>query len=590
MNKKALKTMASQTTITSSSSSENFAYAIRGAKDGLWEMDLESDHFHASHRWLEILGFTDQNFTPKKGFWMNLVHPEDRSLLEAGLEACILGKSKVFQLDFRIKTASSEYLWVSNRGIIIEGNSGKIKVLAGSMCDITDAKHVEQEFLRRAYYDPLTNLANRALFLDRLRHALNRVRRHEEKIFAVVFIDVDRFKLINDSLGHMAGDQLLVILSRRLEKSLRPEDTIAHFGGDEFVVLVEDVVTRESVDRVSDRLKKNLSQPCRIEGHQVVPSVSMGIAIGSNTYHIAEELLRDADTALHHAKNQGPDRVSIFGSEMHDNAMARLLLEGDLHRAVKEKELVVYFQPIIRMSDGHIDGFEALVRWHHPTQGVIPPLDFIPQAEETGLIIPIGQEVLRQACRELKKWNQAGYSNLRISVNVSAKQFQNNDFASQLKSVLDEFSMSSEVLELEITESVTMKDVNYSIHLLRELTASGNTISIDDFGTGYSSLAYLQKFPLHTLKIDRSFVKDVTESGDAAAIVEAIVAMAKSLRLSLVAEGVETTEHLQMLNKMGCDRMQGYLFSPPIPPDQVLPFLEKYQGKYMSSKQLSQSR
>ncbi|HEX8853774.1 MAG TPA: EAL domain-containing protein, partial [Pyrinomonadaceae bacterium] len=391
-------------------------------------------------------------------------------------------------------------------------------------------------------------------------------KRRDSRLFAVLFLDLDRFKIVNDSLGHMVGDQLLVGIGRRLETCLRPGDTVARLGGDEFTILLEDLNDAEEAIEVAGRLQKEVSLPFNLNGHEVFTTVSIGIALSTTGYERPEEVLRDADTAMYRAKTQGKARHEVFDKAMHARALNLLQLETDLRRAVEREEFFLHYQPIVSLETGLIRGFEALVRWQHPERGPVSPIDFIPVAEETGLIIPIGEWVLAEACREVKRWQAMfpSYPPLQISVNISGKQLMKSDLIEQVRRVLHETGIEARALKLEITESIMMENIESAISILNHLRALGVELSIDDFGTGYSSLSYLHRFPVSTLKIDRSFVGRMDGNNENAEIVRTIVMLARNLDMDVIAEGVETESQVTQLRALRCEYGQGYHFSKPV--------------------------
>ena len=436
-------------------------------------------------------------------------------------------------------------------------------------------KQVEEQLLHNAFHDGLTGLANRALFLDHLKLALGRAERHEEYQFAVLFLDLDRFKFVNDSLGHTVGDQLLVGIARRLETAMRPGDTVSRLGGDEFTVLLDDLGDAGEAQAVAERLQRELSMPYNLGGHEVFITVSIGIALSAAYYHRPEDILQDADTAMYRAKRLGKARHEVFNQAMRTHAEDVLGMERDLRRAVERQELFLQYQPIISLDTGGLRGFEALVRWQHPERGLIPPLKFIPIAEETGQIIPLGIWILSEACRQMRRWQDMSPAGepLTISVNLSCKQFMQPDLLEQIQAVLRETDLDPRSLKLEITETVVMENIETATRTLEQLRALGVELSIDDFGTGYSSLSYLQSFPVSTLKVDRSFVSRITESDGTAEIVRTIMRLAQSLGMDVVAEGVETERQLAELTGMDCEFGQGYYFSEPMDEDAAEAFL-----------------
>jgi diguanylate cyclase (GGDEF)-like protein len=440
-------------------------------------------------------------------------------------------------------------------------------------------KRLEQ-LTKQAFRDPLTNLPNRALFMDRLSHGLTRAQRRHEHL-AVLFLDLDRFKVVNDTLGHAVGDQLLVEVSRRLTSALRPGDTVARLGGDEFGVLLEDVADAETAVTVAVRIEESLGQPYRFEGREVFVTASIGIALSSAKLGLPEEILRDADLAMYHAKAKGKARHEVFDGSMSAPALDRMDLEMDLRSAISRHEFRLHYQPILRLDTGKITEVEALIRWQHEKRGLLQPDEFIGLTEETGLIVPIGQWVLSEACKQARTW-QLEYPTtppLVMSVNLSSKQFQNPKLVEEIREALDESGLAPSCLKLEITETTVMQDAPVTLTKLNELKELGVRLAIDDFGTGYSSLGYLKRFPVDTLKIDRSFVKGLSPDGGDSAIVRAVVTVAKSLNMDVTAEGVETEGQLAEVTALGCDRAQGFLFARPVSAERVAPLLASRLSK-----------
>lgn len=439
--------------------------------------------------------------------------------------------------------------------------------------DTTKRKQADEKLEHHTFYDQLTNLPNRELFSQYLEHMLGRCSSKDKYLFAVLFIDLDRFKVINDSLGHLIGDQLLLAVARRLESCMRNEDMISRFGGDEFVLFLENIEDVGGATQIADRIQNKMMSPFNLNGNEVFVTVSIGIALSSTGYKSVPEILRDADAAMYRAKALGRSRYEIFDAEMHANAVNLMQLEADLRRAVKNEEFIVYYQPIVSVTENSIIGVEALVRWNHPERGLISPLEFIPIAEETGLINEIGEWVLSTSCVQNKIWLDAGYRPLTIRVNFSARQFQRQDLVTTIKKVLDDTGMPADLLNIEITESIAMEE--HSIETLNRISNMGIQISIDDFGTGYSSLGYLKDLPINTVKIDKSFIKDILVDPNAKSIVKAIIAMASNLRIMVVAEGVETEGQKEFLHSQQCDKIQGFLYSPPVPEDDFTKLLER---------------
>ncbi|HWS55779.1 MAG TPA: EAL domain-containing protein [Pyrinomonadaceae bacterium] len=424
-----------------------------------------------------------------------------------------------------------------------------------------------EHFRHAAFHDALTGLPNRALLSERLGSAIARARGAEGERFALLFLDLDRFKNVNDSLGHTIGDGLLVTIARRLENSVRSADTVARLGGDEFAILLEGVKSEADAAYMAERVQREMSTPFMLDGHEVFMTVSIGIAHGAAGYEHPEQVLRDADTAMYRAKAGGRACFEVFDSTMHARAVNLLRLENDLRRAVEREEFTVYFQPIVGLATGRLAGFEALVRWQHPERGFIPPSEFIPVAEDTRLIVPLGLWVLREACRQVVSWQPAGPAPLTVSVNLSGRQFAQPDLVEQVGAILRETGLAPGRLRLEITESVVMEDAERAVAMLEQLKGLGVRLSIDDFGTGYSSLSYLHRFPLDTLKIDRSFVSQLDAGESRAELVRTIRTLAANMGLEVVAEGIETLGQLGRLAELGCEYGQGYLFARPLAPD-----------------------
>ncbi len=438
--------------------------------------------------------------------------------------------------------------------------------------DMTARREAEETIRRLASRDPLTGLPNRLLFDDRLTQTVERARRNPQE-FAVMLLDLDRFKLVNESLGMAKGDQLLREVARRLVTVLRRSDTVARLGGDEFLVLLPGCRGAENAAKVAQKVLDVMRQPFAIDGQELTATASAGIALFPHDGGDAETLMRNADTALYRTKEQGRNSYQFYTTDMNARAFERLVLETQLRRALERGELMLHYQPLVSARTGEITGVEALVRWFHPELGRVPPGEFIPIAEETGLILPIGQWVMTEACRQVREWQRAGFPELRIAVNLSSRQFKQRNLVDIIRRVLQATQMPSNLLELELTESAIMEDVDESVSRLQAIHDLGVQFAVDDFGTGYSSLAYLKRFPIRWLKIDRSFVKDVTTDANDAAIAQAIVALAERMRISVIAEGVETREQLAMIRQFGCDELQGFLFSGPLPPDETLELL-----------------
>jgi diguanylate cyclase (GGDEF)-like protein len=434
------------------------------------------------------------------------------------------------------------------------------------LLDVSKRRELEETIRRQSYYDALTDLPNRALFKDRLARALTQARRSKQ-MFAVIFLDLDQFKVVNDTASRAQGDLLLKIVAEQLKSLIREGDFLARVGGDEFTALLE-IARIEDAVAVAERILRGFQEPRALAGHEFRVTASIGITVYPRDGHNAETLLRNADIAMHQAKEEGKNTYTIYTPAMNTQIAERVALERDLRRALEREEFVVHYQPQVEIEGGQIVGMEALVRWRHPERGLLPPMEFIPVAEETGLIVPIGEWVLRVTCIENRAWQEAGLPQLRAAVNLSARQFQRRDIVETVARVLEETGLGPQWLQLEITEGTAIEDVDFAIKTLRELKEMGIQIAIDNFGTGHSALSYLRLFPIDVVKIDRSFVRDLTLDPDDAAIATSIIAMAHSLKLEVIAEGVETEEQLAFLQRERCDQMQGYLFSKPVPSEE----------------------
>ena len=559
-------------------SEQRYALAALGANDGLWDWDLMSDRVYFSPRWKAMLGFAEAEVGECTEEWLERIHEDDRATFRVHLEHHLEGLTPHLQCEYRMRHRDGEYRWMLCRGIAVRGCEGCAQRMAGSQTDIHERKQAEEQLYHDALHDALTGLPNRVLLMDRLERALERTRREPSAVCAVLFIDLDRFKNVNDSLGHLAGDHLLVECARRLMTDRRPGDTLARLGGDEFILLLEGVSGLEDAVHVVERIQEQFAHAFEILGHDLYMAASIGVAMGSKEYQRPEDLLRDADNAMYQAKARGKACYSVFDASMHTRAVAFLQVETSLRRAIDRQNFLIYYQPVVCLQSGELVGFEALLRWQHAERGLILPADFIPLAEETRLILRIGDWVLREACRQLQAWRrkQAGLERVHIAVNVSSKQFSEENLVARVAGILTETGLPANSLVLEITESVIMENMELAAAKLRELRSLGIRISMDDFGTGYSSLSYLHRFPVDTLKIDQSFVRHMGEAGESVEIVRAILSLARTLHLDVVAEGTETQAQADILQSLGCPHSQGYLYSVPLPKQQASALLRQH--------------
>ncbi|NJR55701.1 MAG: EAL domain-containing protein [Acaryochloris sp. CRU_2_0] len=544
-------------------SEERYAAAARGANDGLWDWHLHSNQVYYSPRWKSMIGYQDDEIGDRCEEWFDRIHPNDRDRLQQELFLHLNHETAHFQSEFRLLHKNGEYRWFRSRGLALRDSADQPYRMAGSQTDITEYYLAREQLVHDALHDALTRLPNRVLFIDRLAQAIKQNQRHPQDQFAILFLDLDRFKMINDSLGHMIGDRLLIEVAHRLQECLREEDTVARLGGDEFVILLNTMQTLDHVLLTAERIQKQLKLGFSIEGHEIFTGTSIGIALSSPEYQHPEELLRDADTAMYRAKNLGKNRYEIFSSSMRSQVLALSQLENDLRRAIERQEFQLFYQPIVSLDNHNLVALEALVRWQHPEQGLILPSKFVPMAEEAGLIIPLGWWVLTAACRQMHRWQQHSIAaNLQLNVNISSRQFSQPNFVSKIHKILKESNLPFANLKLEITEGVLMdhaSDVGDKLDALKNL---GIKLGIDDFGTGYSSLNYLNAFPVDTLKIDRSFVAHM-DSENGFEIVKTIVTLAHNLHMDVVAEGVESAQQAEELTRMNCEFAQGYLFAKP---------------------------
>jgi diguanylate cyclase (GGDEF)-like protein/PAS domain S-box-containing protein len=561
-------------------SEERYALAMAGANDGIWDWDLRTNRLYLSPRWKAMLGYDGQALGADPEAWLSRVHPTDRPRVQQAIDAHLAGRAAHFESEHRVLAADGTHRWMLARGLAVTGEDGKPARMAGSQTDITERKRAESQLKHDALHDSLTGLPNRVLFLNRLEHAMLRsARRRHEELTAVLFLDLDRFKLVNDSLGHTIGDRLLVEVARRLDGALRPGDTVARLGGDEFTVLLEDISDRSEAERVAERMLDTLTAPFRLDDRDLYLSASIGIAVAPADADPGE-VIRDADAAMYRAKAEGKGRHAMFDAALHTAAVARLDIETRLRRGLAKDELngqglAVVYQPIFRPVTGGIAGFEVLARWREDDGTVLSPEQFIPIAEETGLIYGLGRIVLREACRQLVEWRREHpMLGLTMSVNISGRQLLDPAFAEDVARALADTGADPSAVRVEITETEAAADplaVQGALQALYE--SAGVRAHLDDFGTGTSSLTFLRGFPGDALKIDRSFVLAMHDDEGAFQIVQAIIGLAHNLGMEVVAEGVETEAQLDVLRNLGCEYLQGFLLGRPVPADRAAALL-----------------
>jgi diguanylate cyclase (GGDEF)-like protein/PAS domain S-box-containing protein len=544
---------------------ERLELAAEVANDGLWEWDLTTHHFYATGRWKAMVGLSADTPVSKPEAWLDRVHKDDLDPLKQALEAHLSGQTHPFQHEHRIRLEDGSYRFFQCRGVAARLPSGRPTRIAGSLTDTTDLATTQERLRNAVFLDPLTGLCNRAVFVEGLGRRLKESqRRRGSDPFAVLYLDLDRFKVINDSLGHRVGDDLLMEVSRRLETCLRQGDVLARLGGDEFAILLNGLQTEQQANVIAFRVQEVLGKPFTIGGREVFTSASIGIAFGSSRYNTPDEMMHDADTAMYQAKARGKARHEVFDADMDARARDRLGLENDLRHAIANDEIEPHYQPIVSLASGMCVGFETLVRWTRDGKAV-SPATFIPIAEELGLIERLGTRVLEEACRTFAIWQrtypEAGLD--CITVNVSSRQLMQQNFLSIVDHAVSAAGLPRSALRVEITETALMTSPDEAAKVLSQLRDYGVKIYLDDFGTGYSSLSHLHKLPVDALKIDRSFVRSLLLP-DRPAIVESILALARTLHTSVVAEGIETEVQARELERLGCTHAQGYLFSRPI--------------------------
>ncbi len=537
-------------------SEERYALAMEGSNDGLWDWRVGEKEIHYSSRWKRILGFEPAELPDLLESWRERVHDDDQARLTQELDHHLRDATTPhFENEHRVRHKDGTWRHVLVRGKAVRDGAGRATRMAGSLTDVTMARS----------RDPLTGLANRVLYLDRLEHAFHKAARDKNYRFALLFIDLDRFKNINDSLGHDTGDELLVAIARRLEGCVRLVDTVARLGGDEFVVLLDESREPDGATRVANRIIEELARAFRINDRELFTGASIGIALSDEHYQSPGELLRDADTAMYRAKADGRGRFVIFDGEMHARALHVLSVESGLRRALDEDELDVFYQPVISLDGQRPLGFEALVRWRHPQRGLVAPSEFIPVAEDSSLIVLLDLWVLRTATAQLKKWRDEFKLELSVAVNASRRHFSRPDYSNDVQQALEGAGLPSRALRLEVTESVTMDLPDAARAQLNRLHGLGVQLFIDDFGVGYSSLSMLHTYPFTGIKLDRSFVSTLDAPSASTEVVRAILAIANALRLDVVAEGVETLAQHDALIGLGCKRGQGFRYAKPMP-------------------------
>jgi diguanylate cyclase (GGDEF)-like protein/PAS domain S-box-containing protein len=535
----------------------------------IFEPGIEGRCLYISPSVEDVLGYPRRQWLEERGLWDRILHPDDEERVVSNEAECARSGEKLVQ-EYRLRSADGRDVWIRDEmTVVFDRQTGRDPLFYGVFLDVSDRKRMEVELERLALYDPLTGLPNRALFGDRLRQVLTR--RGRETATAVYFLDLDRFKRINDSLGHSAGDAVLREVAERLTGVVRPEDTVARFGGDEFTVLCESVGGVLEAVAIADRLQRPLRQPLRLGGAELRLSASIGVALveaGEGTD--GQRLIEDADAAMYRAKERGGARTELFDNAMRDNAVRAMRVEQELQRALEQGELRLRYQPSVDLATGQVVGAEALVRWEHPQRGLIVPDSFLGVAEETGLIVPLGSWVVGETCRQLSEWQaRPETADLRVSVNLSARELTHPDVVTTVLSCVRKSGIDPRSLTIEVTESTAMADGDTGFRALRDLSAEGIKVAIDDFGTGYSSMEQLRRMPVDIVKVDRSFVSGMASDSTDREIVAAVVGMARALNLCVVAEGIETREQAEALRELGCDIGQGFLFAKAVAAEEL---------------------
>lgn len=551
-------------------SERRYALSARGANDGLWVWDLVRDHVYYSPRWKSMLGWSDDEIGDSVDEWFSRVHEDDRESVRSAVEMHRRGETQAIEIEHRMRCKDGSNRWMLTRGLAERAPDDSVVRIAGSQTDITQRREALDRITHDALHDSLTELPNRVLFMDRLGHTLESSRRQQDRFFAVLFVDVDRFKLVNDSMGHGFGDQILQLIAGRLLTAIRSSDTVARFGGDEFAILLEGLENVTEAVRAAGRVQDAITEPLRVGEHEIFLTASIGIALSLTGYGRPQDILRDADIAMYRAKSQGPARHEVFDRTMHERAVGLLEFETDLRRAVGRNELRLHYQPIVSLRSGAVIGFEALLRWQRGDE-LVPASQIIPVAEESTLIFSLGDWVLRESLRQLSEWNRDRPlpAQLDIHVNLSPRQLLQPDLVDRVEQYLREAGVAPRKLHLELTESVLISNAEKAAEVIARVRAAGIGVSLDDFGTGYSSLSSLRQYRFDTLKIDRSFLaSDEVARNDG--IISTMASLAALLGMRVTVEGIETPEHLARIEKIDVQFGQGYLFSRPVPAEQAI--------------------
>ncbi|MBN2782903.1 MAG: EAL domain-containing protein, partial [Campylobacterales bacterium] len=554
-------------------SKQRLNLALEGSSDGLWDWNLITNEVYFSPRYKEMLGYKDSELENSFESWKNLLYPEQLDRALTFLESFLASDDTNYEQKFKLKTKNGEYIPILARAKKVLNKDGKAIRLIGTHVDLSELTKVQEKLLYQAQHDALTNLPNRVLFLDRLQQGIKKARRYENKI-AILFLDLDHFKEINDTLGHDAGDKLLIKISQILKKHIRLSDTVSRFGGDEFAIIVDEIKDDSIVIDIVKKIIDDVNMPHIIDGKEFINTFSIGIAIYPNDGNDAPTLLKNADLAMYKAKNSGRNAYTFYTEDMTQKALERIFIESNLRNAINNNLLEIYYQPQIDSQTNKIIGLEASVRWFHDGQ-YIPPSIFIPTAENIGLIAEIDIYVMKKVLNQIKEWKKSGINPPIIAMNLSVIDLKNNNYIDILREQLILTDCKTSDIEFEITETQLMNDSNESLKVLNIIKDLGVKISIDDFGTGYSSLSYIKKLPIDKIKIDKSFIDDITYDVDDQEIVKTVVSMARNMNLKVIAEGVESHEQVKMLSKLNCTEIQGYFYYKPMDKESVEKLLKQ---------------
>ncbi|MCY6355691.1 putative bifunctional diguanylate cyclase/phosphodiesterase [Clostridium sp. ZS2-4] len=549
-------------------SNQRYELAVEGANDGIWDWDLQTGVYFFTIKWKKELGYDKDELEHSLETWKTLLHPEDLQRVLDKIEAYLISKEGIYEDTYRIRCKDGQYRWILSRGKGVWDSQGNLIRIAGSHTDITEQVNLQDRLQSLAYYDTLTQLPNRTMLQEEVRKQIKQAQEKKHKL-AFIYFDIDNFKHINDTMGHDAGDKLILHIANMLLHEIKSPNLVARLSGDEFAIVLVNVENTNNIILEINRIFKYIRRPWILEKQEFYISASMGVAVYPEHGTDLSTLMKNADTAMFHIKENGKDGFGIFTCDMREKTWRYIQMSNQLRYAIQNEEFVLYYQPQIDLNTGKIIGVEALIRWIHPEKGFISPMEFIPFAEETGYIREIGEWVLKTACKQKRKWEEEGYSNIKMSINLSSKRLTQEGLVSNVQHILEEYNMNACNIELEITETAVMDDLQKAIEVLQQLKQLGITIALDDFGTGYSSLTYVQKLPIDILKVDREFIKNIINEDEESYIFKLIVELAHSLDLKVIAEGVETKEQLAFLKKNVCDIGQGYYFSRPIPASEI---------------------